>query len=122
MAAFAALRELRGRIAPLVQVTELRTVARDDLWLSPAFARETASLHFTWRPDASGVAAVLPAIEAALRPFEPRPHWGKVFTMAPDEVASRYPRMADFRALATGLDPDGRLRNRFLDRFVFGEG
>ena len=36
------LRGLASRIAPLLQVSEIRTIAADDLWLSPAY-RGTAS-------------------------------------------------------------------------------
>jgi hypothetical protein len=33
---------------------------------------------------------------------------------------SRYPRLGDFHALATRLDPTGKFRNAFVDEFVFG--
>jgi xylitol oxidase len=117
--AFTELRRLRDRIAPLVQVMELRSVAADDLWLSPASGRATASFHFTWRREPASVLAVLPHIEAALAPFEARAHWGKVFTLEPDRVADGYPRLPEFAALAAELDPEGKLRNAFLDRYVF---
>jgi xylitol oxidase len=63
---------------------------------------------------------VLPVVERALEPFAPRPHWGKLFVATAEELAPRYPRMADFRALANRLDPNGKFRNEFLDRHVFG--
>ncbi len=78
------------------------------------------AFHWTWRPDWPGVEALLPAIEAALRPFEPRPHWAKLFTMAPDELRSRYERLPAFVRLAESLDPAGKLRNDFLRRNLFG--
>jgi alditol oxidase len=118
VAAYDALDALRDRIAPLVQVNEIRTIAADDLWLSPAFRRASVGLHFTWRPDWPSVRALLPEIEAALRPFAPRPHWAKLFTMAPDELASRFERFGDFASLTARLDPDGKLRNDFLDRYL----
>jgi xylitol oxidase len=121
-AAFDALMALRDRIAPLVQVSEIRTIAEDDLWLSPAFGRPSVAFHFTWRPDWPGVRTLLPAIEAALRPFGPRPHWGKLSTIAGDELRPRYERLADFVALATRLDPGRTFRNDYVDRLVFGEG
>ena len=102
-------------------VSEIRTVAADDLWLSPASGRDSVAFHFTWRPLRDEVAATLPGIEAALAPFEPRPHWGKLFAMPGDVVATRYPRLADARALARRLDPAGKLRNAFLDRYLYGE-
>jgi xylitol oxidase len=120
VAAFDALDALRDRLAPLVFVTEIRTIAADDLWLSPAWGRDSAAVHFTWRPRWPEVSALLPEIEAALVPFGPRPHWGKLFAMAPAAIAAGYPRLADARALAIRLDPEGKLRNPYLDAYLFG--
>ena len=117
-AAVAALSALGHRIAPVLHVSEIRTVAADDLWLSPSYERDSVALHFTWLKDPDGVAAVLPVIEEALAPFAPRPHWGKVFAMAPDDVRAKYPRADDFRRLAAQTDPDGKFRNDFLDRYL----
>ncbi|HWG01828.1 MAG TPA: FAD-binding protein [Trebonia sp.] len=113
-AALDALAGLAGRIAPLLMVSEIRTIAADDLWLSPCYGRDTVALHFTWRKDPAAVAALLPAIDAALAPFQPRPHWGKVFTMAPAAIRAAYPRLTDFEALTRGYDPAGKFRNEFL--------
>ena len=120
-AAFDALLSLGDRIAPLVQVSEIRTIAADDLWLSPAYGRPSVAFHFTWRPDWPGVRAMLPAIELALEPFEPRPHWGKLSVMPGDELRRRYERLPDFLALAARLDPGRKFRNEYVDRLVFGE-
>ena len=49
--AIAFLRELGSRLAPVLQVTEIRTVAADDSWLSGAYARDAVGLHFTWVRD-----------------------------------------------------------------------
>jgi xylitol oxidase len=118
--AYLAVEALRERLAPLILVSEVRTIAADDLWLSPAYRRASAALHFTWKPDWPAVRALLPAIEAALEPFAPRPHWGKLFTLAPDLVRSRYERLPDFLALARRFDPEGKLRNDLLRRTIFG--
>jgi xylitol oxidase len=120
--AFLAVDAHRDRIAPLIQVTEIRTIAADDLALSMAFERDSVAIHFTWKADWDGVRALLPDIEAALRRFEPRPHWGKLFTMPGDEVRSRYPRRVEVAALAHRHDPNGMFRNDFVDRYLFGEG
>jgi xylitol oxidase len=109
-----ALRALSSRIAPLLFVTEVRTIAADELWLSGASGRDSVGLHFTWRPDQRAVEALLPAIEEALAPFAPRPHWGKVFTMPPADIRSRYARWDDFAALRAEFDPRGVFRNPFL--------
>jgi xylitol oxidase len=118
VAAFDVLDAIRADLAPLVQVSEIRTVAADDLWLSPAYRRDSVAVHFTWRPDGAAVAAILPRIETALAPFEPRPHWGKLSRIAAADLRARYPRLDDFVALTRRLDPDGRFRNRFVDQVL----
>jgi xylitol oxidase len=111
--AVAALRALFGladRIRPLLRTAELRTIAADDLWLSPHQGRDSAALHFTWYRRQGEVTAVLAEIEAALAPFAPRPHWGKLFT-AP---VAQLPGHAQFRALREQLDPRGVFANEWL--------
>jgi xylitol oxidase len=115
--ALAALDDLRRRIAPLLFVSEIRTIAADDLWLSPSYGRDSGAIHFTWRPDPA-VEALLPDIEAALAPFEPRPHWGKLFALGPSEIAARYQRLPDFVGLMRAYDPEGKFRNDFIDRHL----
>jgi xylitol oxidase len=117
--ALLAVDRLRDRIAPLVQVSEVRTIAADNLWMSPAFGRPSVAIHFTWRPDWPSVRDVLPAIEDALRPFEPRPHWGKLFTIPAADLRPRYERLADFVDLVGKRDPAGKFRNGFLDHLIF---
>ena len=59
---------------------------------------------------------MLPVIEAALAPFDPRPHWGKLFTMSPERVRSSYGGCRLFVELLERRDPSGTFRNAFLDR------
>ena len=68
----------------------------DDLWLGPTQGAATVALHFTWAPEQHAVAELLPEVEAALRPFDARPHWGKVFTTDRAELRRVYPRLDDF--------------------------
>ena len=119
--ALLALDRIRDRIAPLLLVSEVRTIAADELWMSTAFGRASVAAHFTWQPDWEGVRQVLPAVEDALAPFEPRPHWGKLFTLSPDAIRSAYPRLPAFVALLEHYDPDGTFRNAFLRRNILGE-
>ena len=114
--AVARLRELAPSYAALLQVSEVRTVAADRLWLSGAHDRDVVGFHFTWLRDVSGVYAVLPAIEEALLPLGGRPHWGKCFAAGSEALRPLYPRFDDFRDLATRADPDGKFRNAFLTR------
>lgn len=115
VAALQAVRALADRIAPLLLVTEIRTVAADDLWLSMAHGTDAVGIHFTWKPDEPAVRALLPVIEQAL-PASARPHWGKVFTLDGAEVRRRHPRWADFAALRAELDPERRFVNDYLER------
>jgi xylitol oxidase len=118
--ALRALRAIEHRFAPLLIVSELRTVAADKLWLSMNESRPSLGIHFAFRHDWAAVSEVLPLIEAALSPFNPRPHWGKLFTLPATRIRAAYPHLGDFVALATRLDPAGKFRNAFLDEYVFG--
>ncbi|WP_440708666.1 FAD-binding protein [Herbiconiux sp. YIM B11900] len=109
----AALQGLAERIAPVLQIAEVRTVAADELWLSPASGRDVVAFHFTWHPDAAPVLAVLREIEAVL-PDSARTHWGKVFDRS--DWLSRYPRAGDFRRLRAAFDPEDRFVNAYLRR------
>jgi xylitol oxidase len=120
LSAFRALGELREQIAPLLQISEIRTIAADDLWMSPCYGRDCVAFHFTWKRDWPAVSALLPTIEARLAPFEARPHWGKCFTVEPGLLPSLYEKLPDFQALARQFDPEGKFRNAFLDRYIFG--
>lgn len=118
--ALRAMRSLSGLVTPLLLIGEVRTIAADELWLSPNYGRDGIGLHFTWRQDEPAVRALLPLLEAELAPFAARPHWGKLFHGDAASLAPLYPRFADFTALAGRLDPAGKFRNAFLDRTVFG--
>ena len=120
-AALTELRALGNRIDPHLHATEIRTCAADELWLSPAYQRQSVCLGFTWRNHPVEVAALLPVIEQALAPFEPRAHWGKLFAIGGAELVSRYPRAADFRDLVRRYDPTGKFWNPFLSA-VFAQG
>lgn len=119
-AALQALHAVQDRFSEPLFISEVRTIAADDLWLSTAYGRDSVGFHFTFRRDWPAVSAVLPVIEAALAPFAARPHWGKQMTMAPADVQALYPRMDDFRQLAATYDPGGKFRNAFVETMIFG--
>jgi alditol oxidase len=112
--AILAVEKLRDQITPHLFVTELRTIAADNLWMSMAYKRDSLAIHFTWKPEWDAVRKILPQIEAQLEPFAARPHWGKLFTLAPAKLQSRYDRFKEFKALMDRADPDGKLRNEFI--------
>lgn len=109
--AIRAVAAIGPELAGVIGVTELRTVAADDLWLSPAYGGDVVAIHFNWWKDWAGVSAVLPRVEATLAPFSPVPHWGKLHTLTPAQVAAGFPRLTDFRGLAAELDPAGVFAN-----------
>lgn len=119
-AALEALARVRTQFAPLVQISEVRTIAADSLWLSPCYKRASAALHFTWVKDWDAVRGVLPLIEEQLAPFGARPHWGKLFTTSPTRLLALYSKLPAFRELLEKHDPQGKFRNEFLDKYIFG--
>ena len=119
-AAIATVTALGALIRPVLLLTEIRAVAADRLWLSPFCGRDSLAIHFSWRNDWQAVRAVLPRLEEALAPYRARPHWGKLFTYPRDYLEHVYgASMQRFRDAARALDPQGRFRNDFLDRWVF---
>ena len=116
--ALEAVRSVAHVVAPVLQISEIRTVAADRLWLSPCEGRDTVCVHFTWIDDAVAVAPAVRAVEAALAPYAARPHWGKVFTTEPEVVRSLYPRLPEFEALRDRVDPERRFTNEFVDRYL----
>jgi xylitol oxidase len=118
--AIEAMRRLSELLGPLTQVSELRTVAADELWMSMAYGRDALAIHFTWVPDVDAVTRALEHVEAALLPLDARPHWGKLFNARADTIAPRYPRLDEFRALLDRVDPRGAFRNEWLERRLLG--
>jgi len=116
-----AIREVQARgdlLAPILQVSEIRTVAADNLWLSGAHATDVVALHFTWRRDPEAVYAVLPELERILLPLGARPHWGKCFTASRPDLAAAYPMIDRFRELRDRSDPTRKFDNAFLGRVL----
>ncbi len=109
-------------LAPVVQVCEIRTVAGDDLWLRPSSRRDSIAVHFTWIADTAAVTGMLALVERQLAAYQPRPHWGKLFTASADVVRGRYERIGDFAALMQRLDPAGKFGNDFTARYLAGSG
>ncbi|WP_040164884.1 D-arabinono-1,4-lactone oxidase [Microbacterium gorillae] len=96
---------------------EVRFAAADDLWLSTAHGRATGyiAVHRYWREDPT---EYFTAVEAIMRTFGGRPHWGKMHTRDAASLREAYPRFDDFITLRDEVDPDRRFRNRHLDRIL----
>jgi xylitol oxidase len=119
VAALRAVDRLREQIAPVLQISEVRTIAADDLWMSPCYKQACIGIHFTWKKNWPAVKALLPAIEEQLAPFEARPHWGKLFTMPAARLQSLYQKLPEFQQLLRSYDLQGKFRNAFLDEYIF---
>lgn len=112
-----AITDLHALIAPVLAISEIRTVAADALWLSPSYQRPTVGLHFTWINEPRAVAPVIAAIEERLAPLGARPHWAKLFRTPAQTVRQLYERYADFGKLLSQHDPAGKFRNEFIDHY-----
>jgi xylitol oxidase len=118
-AAIRAVEQLRDQITPHLFVTEFRTIAADNIWMSTCHHRDAMTLHFTWKPEWPAVKKILPLIEAKLAPFDARPHWAKMFTMPPSRIGQLYEKMSDYQMLLKHYDPDGKFRNDFLNTNIY---
>lgn len=104
-ACLAAIRDLLARDFPdMAFPVEYRTVAADDVWLSVAFERPTAtiSVHMDARQDDE---PLFRACEAIFAEFGGRPHWGKVHYRTGPEMAVLHDRWDDWWRVRDEFDP-----------------
>lgn len=118
--AILAVEKLRDQVSSHLLISEIRTIAADELWMSPCYQQACVTIHFTWKPEEQAVSRLLPIIEKELAPFRTRPHWGKLFTIAPAHLKAVYKKMPEFIELTNKYDPQGKFRNEFLKKNVFG--
>ena len=116
---FMAIEKLSEKVSPHLMITEVRAISADDLLMSPFYKKTCIAFHFTWKQEVEEVNAVIPFIEDALAPYNPRPHWGKIFTMKPAVLQSRIEKLNEFKMLMTKHDPEGKFRNEFIDTNLF---
>jgi xylitol oxidase len=119
--ALEAVRALADRIRPILQVSEIRRVAADLLWMSMNYEQDSVGIHFTWKREPDAVQQMIIQIEDALSPFEARPHWGKVFHADAAAIAPLYKRHSDFVRLLERLDPRRAFRNSWLKARILGD-
>jgi FAD-linked oxidoreductase len=118
-----ALKEIRAMIDArgylLNFPVEVRFTAADDVPLSTAFERESAyiAVHvfkgMEYEPYFKDV-------EAILKNYGARPHWGKLHFQNASDLTRQYRRFDDFLALRNRLDPQRVFANAYLTQ-VFGE-
>jgi FAD-linked oxidoreductase len=92
---------------------EIRLAPADDVWLSPAYGRDTVhiSCHAYPRTDYSGWFA---AAEELFVSYGGRPHWGKLHSRDIEYLEQVHPRMAEFRKIRDRVDPDRLMGNDYL--------
>ena len=117
--AILALEKKGSLIFPQLMITEIRTIAADNYWMSPCYKQDCVAIHFTWKQNPAEVSLILPVLEAELTPFKARPHWGKIFTMSPLVIHERYEKLPDFLQLIKNYDPQGKFRNAYLDLNIY---
>jgi len=119
--AILAVQRLHEQVSPHLLITEIRTIAADDLWMSTCYQQPSVTIHFTWKQDWPAVQKLLPVIERELAPFHPRPHWGKLFTISSEQIHSSYEKLPAFVELTRKCDPHGKFQNEFLHSYIFGQ-
>jgi len=118
--AILAIQRMGKQIGPHLFISEIRTIAEDNLWMSPCYKQASVTIHFTWKQEWEAVSKLLPVIEKELAPFNPKPHMGKLFAMSPSKLASHYRKLNDFKKVIASFDPHGKFRNDFLEKNIYG--
>jgi alditol oxidase len=117
--AIMAVEELHEKITPHLFISEVRTVAADNFWMSPCYKKNCVAIHTTWKQE-DIVMNLLPLMEAKLAPFNPVPHWAKLYTILPSVLQSRYEKLGEFKKLMKQYDPEGKFTNEFLEKNLLG--
>lgn len=92
---------------------ECRYVKGDDIWLSPAYQRDSAyiAVHMfkgmEFQPYFS-------AVEEIFEHYRGRAHWGKMHTMTTEKLEHAYPKFHDFLRVREELDPYRMFTNDYL--------
>jgi FAD/FMN-containing dehydrogenase len=113
---FLEVRELMHRSHTLVAwPVEYRTVAADEIFISPAQGRATVAISIHQGAELP-YAAFFDDAEKIFRRHHGRPHWGKLHSLTSRELCDLYPQWDRFQAVRTRLDPQGRFLNQYLRR------
>ncbi len=114
--AILAIQKLGKDIGPHLFISEIRTIAADNFLMSPCYKQDSVAIHFTWKQEWDEVTKLLPVIENTLAPFGARPHWGKIFTLAPAILDTRYQNTPAFKTEMAQYDATGKFQNDFLKK------
>ena len=108
---------VRANRYPVFFPIEMRVAAGDDALLSPSHERDTAyiAVHqyrgMEWRP-------YFEAVEAIMREYGGRPHWGKRHFQTAETLAPLYPEWGAFQAARDELDPNRVFTNEYAARVL----
>jgi FAD/FMN-containing dehydrogenase len=112
--ALTAMRELMLASLPAsVFPMEVRTVGRDDAFLSHSYGRDTVVISVSGTPG-TDYDPYLRDVDRLLSGFDARVHWGKLHFLTRGQLLDRYPRANDFIALRRKLDPADTFLNAHL--------
>ncbi|NEW25429.1 D-arabinono-1,4-lactone oxidase [Nocardia cyriacigeorgica] len=114
--AIRAIKELSTRYDTPMPI-EVRWVAPDDAFLSPAGGRDTCyiAVHMYQGMDYE---PYFRACEAVFDRFDGRPHWGKRHFQTAQTLRGRYPEWDRFAEVRRRFDPKGVFANAYLDRVL----
>jgi len=116
-----AVREIRSMIDrkgfKISFPVEVRTVAADDIPLSPAYGRATGyiAVHVFNKFE---YAPYFREVEAIMNEHQGRPHWGKLHFQTAETLRPRYPQWDWFLAARDRLDPDRHFANAYTERVL----
>ncbi len=114
-----AIAEVRRRRLPIMFPFEFRSVAGDDIWLSPMNGGACVSISFHQYAKMPWTEA-FEVVEAVFRSHGSRPHWAKRHTLTSADVLRLFPMAERWGAARRRADPAGKFMNRHLrDLFAF---
>jgi FAD/FMN-containing dehydrogenase len=112
--AFVTLREMVLRRFPeAVSPIQLRWIRGEEAYLSPMYGRDSVSISVSGELTHDWL-GFLEAVDETLRPWGPRPHWGKQYFLDAARTRELYPELDRFLAVREQLDPERRFLNDHL--------
>lgn len=100
---------------PVFFPIEIRWAKKDDIWLSPAYLRDSVyfaihTYHKAFVPE------YFAEVEKLALKYEGRPHWGKMHNQTATYLKKVYPKWNDFIQLREYLDPNRIFINEYMER------
>ena len=105
---------IRRKRLPVTFPFEYRTVAADDIWMSPMSAGPVAAISMHQYAKMPW-AALFAEAEAIFRSAGGRPHWAKRHRLSRADVAALYPMTERYIAVRRAVDPHGKFLNPHLE-------